>query len=347
MPADRTLAITSFLQNAGHQGAKLTPLAGDASARRYFRVTGGPGLPGVKTAVLMDAPPESGTQTGQFTKIAKLLHGLGFSAPKILASDHARGFLLIEDLGDDLFSRVAAQNPELETMIYMSAVDVLIALHRHPAPTYCPRYDAPTMAENTGVAYDYYAAGVHGRIARERKALAVSELGAVLAAYSADQPVLVLRDYHSENLLWLPDRKGVGRVGLLDFQDTVIGHPATDLVSLTQDARRDVSPELAERAMEHFIARTQHNPKHFRAAAAAVSAQRNLRILGVFARLSLHFGKPSYVDFIPRVWDHLMRDLAHPSLAHLKGILLEDLPAPTSQTLTTLKEKCGTILTPL
>jgi hypothetical protein len=158
--------------------------------------------------------------------------------------------------------------------------------------------------------------------------------------------VLALRDFHAENLVWLPDRAGVARVGLLDFQDAEAGHPAYDLVSLLKDARRDLAPGLEQEMIDRFLSRTGCDPERFAAAYAALGAQRNLRILGVFARLSMHFGKPHYVDLIPRVWAHLTASLRHPALAPLARRVADDLPEPTPDILASLKEQCATVPTP-
>ena len=156
------------------------------------------------------------------------------------------------------------------------------------------------------------------------------------------RPVLALRDFHAENLIWLPERDGAARVGLLDFQDAFAGHPAYDLVSLLEDARRDVAPEVREAMVTHYIAGSGTDAAAFRTAFATSGAQRNLRILGVFARLSMHFGKPQYVALIPRVWAHLQADLADPALADLRDFLDGVLPAPDPDRLERIRSLCGT-----
>ena len=148
--------------------------------------------------------------------------------------------------------------------------------------------------------------------------------------------VTVLRDYHAENLIWLPEREGARRAGLLDFQDAWIGHRAYDLVSLLQDARRDVSEETAAACMRHYLDGSGLDAERFEAACAVLGAQRNLRILGVFARLAVTRGNPRYIDLVPRVWHHLERDLAHPALAEVRRIL-DVLPAPTPSVLERLR----------
>lgn len=335
--SDRANAVDALLANAGWSAAIRAPLAGDASNRRYERLA-----LGERSAVLMDAPPDKGEDVRPFLAIANHLSAQGLSAPEIYAADETHGLLLIEDLGDALFTRVVAREPARETELYIAATDALIALHAAPLPD-APDYGPETMSKVAGLAADWYAFGATGdedNAARERL---VSTLFQAFQGLSSWKPVLVLRDYHAENLLWLPDRPAQKNVGLLDFQDAGIGHPAYDLMSLARDARRDVSPETIESMIAHYIDRTGQDAKGFRQACATVSAQRNLRILGVFARLSLHFGKPHYVDFIPRVWRNLMIDLSHPGLSNLAVVVAETLPEPSPSVLATLKEKCGTI----
>lgn len=344
--ADRAARITDFLARAGWSGAKLAHLAGDASNRRYFRLTGGPGGQG---AVLMDAPPERGEDVRPFIRIAHHLSSLGFSAPAILAEDSATGLLLLEDLGDALFARLLETAPELENSLHCGAIDVLAALHRAPPPESLAAYDAPLMTRLAALAFDWYrpgATGDPGDPGDRLKTRFCAVLEPLLAHHAAECDVLILRDYHAENLLWLPDRTGLARIGLLDFQDALAGHPAYDLVSLLQDARRDVPARLEEAMLARYITATGQDTDSFVTAYRLLGAQRNLRILGVFARLCLRDGKPRYLDLIPRVWAHLQDDLAHPVLAPLRPILADALPAPTPSTLARLKDQCATIPAP-
>lgn len=335
--SDRDTLIAAFLARAGWGAASRRPLAGDASNRRYERLS----LNGAP-AVLMDAPPDRGENVRPFTAIARHLSGIGLSAPRILAEDPDHGFLLIEDLGDDLFSRSAADAPEQERALYFAATDALIALHAAPLPS-APDYGPDTMSDIAGLAVDWYAFGATGsRAGRPDLSAALRRAFAALPPW---RPVLVLRDYHAENLLWLPGRPAPANVGLLDFQDAGIGHPAYDLMSLARDARRDVAPQTRAAMIDRYATRTGQEIDGFTRACATVSAQRNLRILGVFARLSLHFGKSHYIDLIPRVWRNLNADLAHPALADLRQTALGLLPAPTPDLLTRLKDKCATVPT--
>ncbi len=330
--ATRKARIDSFLAGHGWDMATRRPLAGDASARRYERVTLGD-----RHAVLMDAPPDAGEDVRPFVRMAEHLHRLGLSAPKILAADSEAGLLLLEDLGDAIFARVTEADPTAERPLYAAATDVLAELHRHPPPPDTPDYGPEQMAETAMLAWTWYCRG----LGTERSAAECDDARDLilesLRAAATDPPVLVLRDYHAENLIWLPGRDGPARVGLLDFQDAAKGQPAYDLVSLLRDARRDVDPDVQAEMTRRYLDATGRAAAPFARAAATLSAQRNLRILGVFARLRLRDGKRWYVDLIPRVWRHLQGDLAHPSLEPLRSLVTDQLPAPTPERLARLR----------
>ncbi len=330
---DRSELATRFLSKTDWADSTRNPLAGDASNRRYERVENSEtGL----TAVLMDAPPERGEDVSRFVRIARYLGSIGLSAPEVLAQDSENGFLLLEDLGDDLFARVISANPTLEKDLYQSATDVLLALHEQPLEELEP-YSVGIMTEMSSLAFSKYRNGIVGDSQGQSE---FAELfGAILTGVEADDSVLIQRDYHAENLLWLPQRNGIARVGLLDFQDAMSGHPAYDLVSLLQDARRDVAPEIETQMISYYVDRSGQSRERFEAAYAVLGTQRNLRILGVFTRLGLEYGKPHYVDFIPRVWSYLERDLNHPELAPVAALLRKTLPEPTSENLSKLKSK--------
>ncbi|TCO73413.1 aminoglycoside phosphotransferase family protein [Rhodovulum euryhalinum] len=333
---ERAGIIAAFLSQAGWCGAERRPLAGDASNRRYERVTRDG-----RTAVLMDAPAERGEDVGPFLAIARHLSGLGLSAPAILAEDRQAGLLLLEDLGDDLFARVAARDPGQEETLYAAAVDLLADLHRAPPPDGLGRYDAATMARLACLPFEWYLPGADGDAPKGAVEAFRAELETALTRH-APPSVLILRDFHAENLIWLPDRRGVARVGLLDFQDALVGHPAYDLVSLLEDARRDVGDDLQARMRARYIAAAGVEPDTFARAYALLGAQRNLRIIGVFARLCLRDGKPGYLRMLPRVWGHLMRDLAHPDLGALRARVLGLLPPPDPSLLDRIARRCPT-----
>mgnify|MGYP005848825871 CR=1 FL=1 len=330
---DRAALIDSFLAAIGWGAATRSPLAGDASNRRYLRIK----HPDGARAVLMDAPPDRGEDVRPFTMIARHLRGLGLSAPAILAEDTQAGLLLLEDLGDALYARILTQDPAMERELYRAATDLLVELHRHAPPSGLARYSPPLMANLSGLALDWYRDGGTNEENAPFRRQFQATLETYLAALPETESVLIQRDYHAENLIWLPDRSGTARVGLLDFQDAMRGHRAYDLVSLLQDARRDVSPATANAMLTHYIATTGVDAGTFTAAFHWLGAQRNLRILGVFARLSLRDGKPHYVDLIPRVWAHLQTDLRHPALGPLADLVAEALPPPTPARLDALK----------
>ena len=334
---DRDTLIRDFIEQTDWRGAALAPLAGDASNRRYLRLT----HPAHGSAVLMDAPREKGEDTAPFIQIAEYLTAQGLSAPRILARDTAQGFLLLEDLGDDLFARVIPRDPDCENRLYSAATDLLVHLHKAEPPEGLKAYDPPLMADLAALAFDWYARGATGKVPSARSQFTAA-MQAALEKLNAANEVLIQRDYHAENLLWLPDRAGVARVGLLDFQDAMLGHRAYDLVSLLQDARRDVPPAIEEAMIARYIRETGLDPVPFRTDYNRLGAQRNLRIVGVLARLCLRDGKAHYVDLIPRVWAHLMRNLADPALADVATLVHTHLPPPDPAILQTLKDQCAT-----
>ena len=334
---NRETAKHAFLTTCGWEGAARVRIAGDASNRSYDRLVGPEG----RSAILMDAPPEKGEDVRPFIDAASYLSAHGLSAPQIIASDIQFGFLLLEDLGDALFARVVEKDPVIEPVLYAAATDVLCHLHQQPAPA-IGTYDPKLMTDLACLAFDWYQMGIVGEVDQPARASLAAKLNRLLTETFPTRPVLIQRDYHAENLLWLPDRTGVARVGLLDFQDALLGHPAYDLVSILQDARRDVDTALAEEMIQRYVAATNTDEDAFRFAYALQGLQRNLRIIGVFARLSLMHGKPHYIDLLPRVFGHLETDIAHPKLAELGKILRSSLPPPTPENLNILKEKCGT-----
>ncbi len=330
--SDRKTLANQFLTQSGWGNASQIHLAGDASNRSYLRLTRSDTG---ETAVLMDAPPKTGEDIRPFVAITSHLMGLDLSPPRILAQDEQHGFLLIEDLGDALFARLINDNPDMEQTLYRAAVDVLIQLHQHPAPNGLLNYTPTVMAEYISPVFEWYHPTTPDKVAA-----ITAEMESVLTTYCSTRPVMALRDYHAENLIWLPDRIDTKCVGLLDYQDAVIAQPSYDLVSLLEDARRDVPAEIQTEMIDKYTAETGTDPQAFHAAYCAQGAQRNLRILGIFARLCIIAGKPDYIDLIPRVWGHLKRDLSHPALTRLNRLVFAALPEPTADVLQRLKNKC-------
>ena len=314
----RQQAMTAFLDASGWGGRALVPLAGDASFRRYYRV-GGNG----RSAVLMDAPPPQ-EDVGPYVAVAALLRNLGLSAPEVLAEDRGEGFLLLEDFGDDTYTRLLERGAG-EPGLYALAVDTLIALQRAAAlggiPE-MPSYDIERLLAEAALLVDWYRP-----LAAEPRDEYLELWRAALPLAMVSPPTLVLRDYHVDNLMLLPDRPGVRGCGLLDFQDAVTGQPSYDLVSLLEDARRDVSVCLRRAMIERYLAAFPAlDRSEFLRSAAILAAQRNCKILGLFTRLWQRDGKPQYLAHIPRVWRLLEEDLRHPALARIGCWLDRHLP---------------------
>ncbi|WP_051609014.1 aminoglycoside phosphotransferase family protein [Fodinicurvata fenggangensis] len=316
----REQAAQSFIQQAGWTGARLELLAADASFRRYFRVFGTD-----NTAILMDAPPQKENPEA-FLRIAEQLVALDLSAPRCLVRDLEQGFLLLEDFGDRTFTRALAEGAS-EAQLYDLAVDTLATLQRHwpdaPKQVNLPAYDLRKLLDEAVLLVDWYlpAAGQHLPDSARRAYLALwQELLEPVLEDNRLPSVLVLRDYHVDNLMILPGREGTKACGLLDFQDAVIGTPAYDLVSLLRDARRDVPTALQQRELERYLAACPEWPRAaFERAYWTLGAQRNAKIIGIFTRLAQRDGKPRYLAHLPRLWRLLEEELSRPELAPLRA----------------------------
>jgi hypothetical protein len=340
-----------FLSRAGWGEATRIPLPGDASTRRYIRLH-----QNGRSALLMDQPQHAetpaaaanatpserralgynavarlaGADCGRFVAVANFLRSNGLSAPQIYADDAAQGFVLIEDLGDDLFADALTKGVD-DVTLYAAAADVLAKLHVNDAPSLLPpdkaihAYDETALLAEVDLLTEWFFPVALGRKASEAEVEQHRALWRkALAPFLKGSSVFVHRDYHAQNLLWLPQRSGAARVGLIDFQDAVAGAKAYDLISLVEDARRDVSPTLCEATTAHYLSamRAQGTPVDallFAQETAVFAAQRNVKIVGIFARLFRRDGKPRYLDYLPRVWSYLSRDLEHPALAALKS----------------------------
>jgi len=296
----------AFLERNGWAGAQVAPLAGDASFRRYFRVTDRG-----RTAVLMDAPPAH-EDCRPFLFVADWLVANGFAAPRLIAGDLAQGLLLIEDFGDRRMGPELAAGRADEAGVYRAAVEVLAALHRLPPPLELAPYGRDELLREVLLFPQWYLKAAGLAVDEAAYVAAWDAVWATAIEETARQPVLTLRDYHADNLMLLDD----GRLGLLDFQDALAGHRAYDLVSLLQDARRDVPVRLESEMLDHFIrAGDVADAGAFRTAYDVLGAQRNIKILGIFVRLRDRDGRAGYVERLPRVWGLVERNLARPALA--------------------------------
>lgn len=322
--ADRSKDIVRFLDDHGWRSAARCPLAGDASFRRYERLRRNG-----DRALLMDAPPPQ-EDVRPFMTVAALLRRLGLSAPEVQAADAAAGLLLLEDLGDETYTRVLRNGGD-EAALYALAVDVLIALHQRfdDAADSVPPYDDARLLDEAALLVDWYLPAMRGAEASAAARAEYLDLwSGVFATARAVPTTLVLRDYHVDNLMHLPERDGVAACGLLDFQDAVIGPSSYDLVSLLEDARRDVPAALTRKMLDRYLdAFPALDGDAFRASYAVLGAQRSAKILGIFTRLDRRDGKPVYLEHIPRVWRWLEQDLGHPALTAVRDWIDRELPA--------------------
>lgn len=338
--SDRAAFLTDFITRAGWGDAERAALAGDASSRCYWRLKHGAGR-----AVLMDCPPNAEApicppdadaatrlklgwnatarlaagRVEAFVCVTGWLRQQGLSAPEIYAADAVHGFALVEDLGDDLYARAITTGAD-EATLYDAAWDALMVVQSAQPPHHLQAhglnwtvldYDAIALKAGADLYTDWLpkldtAFDLSPARKQDWDVLWAHHLPRLVPA----NPVLILRDYHAENLLWLPQRSAVKRVGLIDVQDAVRGHPAWDVLMLTQDARRDVSPAVAADLWARFEDRYGAEA---RGQAAILGVLNAARILGVFARLAVRDGKPKYLDFMPRVWRALDENLSHPA----------------------------------
>ena len=354
---NRAAQIEAFIDAAGWGAAARVAVPGDASARRYMRLS-----MGQTRAILMDAPkmaespsePEgatpqqrralgynaqarlAGTRLDAFTAIANGLGMRGFSAPQILNADMEAGLLLLEDFGDGDYARILAASPAQEAPLYLAAAETLAAIYRasfgdklsYQGYDWPLRdYDATALLAETDLCYDWFAKDYNYEISDDARAEIYGLFRESFKALDAHAAGLALRDFHAANLFWLPDRDGPARVGLIDFQDALLVHPSYDLMSLITDIRRDVSPALKDDLIAHFCAHAGiKDDADFRAAYAVMSVQRGTKLLGFPVRADLKFGKPQYRALLPRVKYHLNDDLSHPLVAPIKAWFARHMP---------------------
>ncbi len=303
----------AFLAANGWGGADIVPVAGDASFRRYFRA-----VAGGRSAILMDAPPPH-EDPRSFVAVAHWLGERGFAAPAIHGVDLDRGLVLLEDFGDVRMRETVDADPLREAALYRTAIDMLVQLHRHEAAP-VPPYDRAVLHREADLLTQWYCPAIG--IAADQAAYDAA-WDAVFDHMPAGPVVTVLRDYHTENLMLIGDGD---RLGLLDFQDALAGHPSYDLVSLLQDARRDVGAEVEAAMLARYKAATGAGDD-FDVAYHVLGAQRNAKIVGIFTRLWKRDGKPRYPALCSRVWRYLNRDLAHPALAPVAAWFDATIPA--------------------
>lgn len=344
--SDRERQRLDFLTAAGLGDSAREPLPGDASTRRYERLT----TPDGQSLMLMDQPPAaesrpcdpawspdrrraegwnavarlSAGRIEAFAAVAAHLKDLGLSAPEVVALDAEAGLAVLEDFGDALFVRVIEDGAD-ETPLYLAAIAALAVIHQAPTPDVLHgsggdwpllAYDQTALQGGADLFVEWMPQ-LKPELAFDEAALADwrAAWAPVVERGAAGATIMAHRDYHAENLIWLPERDGAARVGMIDFQDAVRAHPSWDLHSLLQDARRDVSPALETAALDHYFAlRPDVDRAAFMQDYAGLAALNEARILGIFARLIVRDGKPRYAAFMPRMWAHLERNLRQPGL---------------------------------
>jgi aminoglycoside/choline kinase family phosphotransferase len=359
---DREELKRAFLAAHGMGAARREVMAGDASTRLYERLH----LADGRTVILMDQPPAAESEPAPpdatpeeraakgynalarlaagrvdaFVAVASYLKGRGFSAPEIVAFDVANGLAVLEDLGDDLYAVLIAKGAD-PLPLYQAAVDLQVALHAEPPPAVLvadgaswalSAYDDLALKTYTELFLDWWPQYAKLPPFPAEARAAFETVCAPIRRIAEDNAVVFAhRDFHAENLIWLPERTGLARVGLLDFQDAVKAHPAWDLLHLLQDARRDVPPELESAMLERYLAaRPELDRAAFLKDYRALAALNAARILGpIFARQVVHFGRPKYIAFMPRTWRYLERNLAHPDLKDLKAWFDRWIPKDT------------------
>ena len=317
-----------FIKSLGWEHVILDPMQSDASFRRYYRIEG---APMVYPMLLMEDPPDRPpvppfVMVEPFTKIAAHLRALRLSAPMVYFSDIPNGLLVIDDFGDDTYTRLFDRgfNPK---PLYELAVDVLAHLHRHPERNAIdlPDYDAPRLIDEAMLLLDWYYPRLTGKkpTAEMKETFSNVWLG-LLKKFPQGQKTLVLRDYHVDNLMLVPDTRGLQSCGLLDFQDELIGEMSYDLMSLLEDARRDVPADLKKHLYDRYMTAMEPNNGNggfdragFDYSFRVLAAQRHAKVLGIFVRLAARDGKARYLKFIPHVHKLFVESLDNPILQPL------------------------------
>ncbi len=331
----RKQQIEDFLQAHDWHKAKRKPLQGDASPRRYTRLEKSD-----QKCVLMDAPYDgsedeysraaqlAGSNPHAFVCLANELTKRGFSAPHILACDLENSLMLLEDMGGNIFAAYLEENPEQERVLYEAAIDCLAALYRSTFLQNCHfgqaewlirPYTPDVYLTESNLLPEWYVPEYHTALTPAIKAEWERIWARLFPLLDSLPQGLALRDFHAENLFWLPNRTGPAQVGLIDFQDALFAHPAYDLVSLLEDARRDVSPERVVPLIERFCHKAGiDDVAGFKTGYAILGAQRNAKILGIFVRLARRDGKQHYLDFLPRMKRLFGANISHPDLQDLR-----------------------------
>ena len=326
----REVLRNQFIKKNGFLSDQLTAIPGDLSSRLYFNVNDGN-----KNYVVMDCPPDT-NHFCEYISIAKFLAEQEFSVPEIHDIDLENGFILMEDLGDYKIGKALNNNIKLpdeanEEKIYKRMIDVLVKLHNITPLSALENMEDEAYILESRKFIEWYVEILIGEELKEKSKEEFTEIMKYLLKIAKIySPVMMLRDYHVDNLFWLPERVGHRKIGIIDFQDAKIASPAYDIVSLLEDARRDVSPELASKMISHYLKSfPQYERKDFLTAYHILGAQRNLKIIGLFSYKATKEKQTYLLKSLPRVIAHLKNDLRHPLLMPLKEWFDKTLPQKT------------------
>ncbi|MBN9543567.1 MAG: phosphotransferase [Alphaproteobacteria bacterium] len=320
MNTDRPSLKREFLEKHNFGDCKIIELVPDASRRTYSRLINKNG----DSYILMDAPPEH-ESVGSFIKVTNTLRSMHLSAPEIIHFDEKEGFVMLEDLGDDSINKFISNNPHFEEEYYLKCVDVLSTVYQNFSEhNHYDNYDINYFLKEGKIFADYCiyspsrSTTENEELNHEYKELLTSLYDLIL---EPTKKTLVLRDYHADNLHILPMRKGVNSIGLLDYQDALVGHPCYDLMSLLEDARRDVGAATVHKCVDKFISDNSFDHQDFMFAYYIWALQRNLKIVGIFNRKVYRDGNLNYQKFLPRVWRYIIGDINQPHLMYFKNFI--------------------------
>ena len=311
---NRDLKLHNFVINCGFKEEDIIPIKNDASFRKYYRIKN-------KNLIVMDAPPEKGESVEQFKTVADIIYDFNLSAPQIISLDTKHGFMLLEDFGQTSFSKIL--NKDNESELYKKAIEVLIEINRQSKSkekrlSKLKSYSIDLLVNESLLFIDWYLEKRKGELVSiNQKKEFIQILSDNYNNIKPQSSTLVLRDYHVDNLFYLSNQKSLKQVGLIDFQDAVIGSPIYDLVSLLEDVRRPLATNLQNELLEFYIKGVNINVQNVEQEIKFFSIQRNLKILGIFCRLSIRDKKDSYLKYLPNTVKLLRKNLQDPFFINL------------------------------
>ena len=311
---NRDLNLYSFVLNCGFKEEDIIPIKNDASFRKYYRIKN-------KKLIVMDAPPDKGESIEQFRTIADIIHTFNLSAPQIVSFDTKQGFMLLEDFGQTSFSNIL--NKDNESKLYKKAIEVLIQINKQSKSkekkiSKLKSYSIDLLVNESLLFIDWYLEKRKGElVSSDQKKEFIKILNDFYNNIKPQSSTLVLRDYHVDNLFYLNNQKSLRQVGLIDFQDAVIGSPLYDLASLLEDVRRPLKSNLKKKLLEFYIKTININVQDAEREMRFFSIQRNLKILGIFCRLSIRDKKDGYLKYLPNAVKLLRKNLQDPFFINL------------------------------